>query len=46
MLEIGGRVREGCLHVLAREMGYIVGAGGMNDIDGGDNDSEQLFMCV
>lgn len=20
--------------------------GGLNDIDGGDNDSEQLFMCV
>ena len=27
-------------------MGYFVGVGGVNDIDGEDNDSEQLFMCV
>lgn len=27
-----------------REMGYIVGVGGVNDIDGRDNDSIQLCL--
>lgn len=29
-----------------REMGYIMGVGRVSDIDGGDNDSEQLFISV
>lgn len=27
-------------------MGYIVGVVGVNDIDGKDNDGEQLFVCL